>query len=109
MPLDVPKPVATYLAAEKTKNVELFDQCFAADAIVHDEGKQHQGLTAIKAWKRHADESYQFVLEPLKASTKGDVVTVRAKVTGNFPGSPIELNFNFTIANDKITALNVNP
>jgi len=109
MSLNVPPPVATYLEADKAKDVELLERCFAADAVVHDEGGEHRGLEAIKRWKREADAAYQFTMEPLSASAQGDVTTVRARVTGTFPGSPIELNFNFTIADGRITHLAIRP
>ena len=109
MSLNVPEPVATYLAAEKAKDVDMLAKCFAADAVVHDEGREHRGIAAIQRWKREADTKYQFVMEPLSASAADDVVTVRARVSGNFPGSPVELNFNFTVADEKIVALKVVP
>src|SRR5258706_8114367 len=64
----LPAPVLTYLAAEKSKNPEMFTFCFAADALVHDEGKDHHGLDAIKSWKRNADAKYRYVVEPLDAT-----------------------------------------
>jgi hypothetical protein len=51
---ELPIPVATYLAAEKTKDAEMLSLCFAADALVHDEGRDYRGLDAIKSWKREA-------------------------------------------------------
>ena len=78
--LDVPEAVAAYLAAERMKDVTLFDDCFAADAVVRDEGHDHRGLDAIKRWKSEADAKYNCVMTPLSARTNGDVVTVRGRV-----------------------------
>jgi hypothetical protein len=47
------------------------------------------------------------VLEPLSASVGEKTVKLRARLTGNFPGSPVELDFTFTLANDKITSLDI--
>src|SRR5438552_15030187 len=68
MSLEVPGPVATYLAAEKAKNSDLLALCFAEDALVHDEGRDYRGRDAIKSWKQEADAKYQYVMEPLAAS-----------------------------------------
>jgi hypothetical protein len=52
MLLTQPKPVATHLAAEKAKDIDMLALCFASDALVHDEGRDYRGLDAIKSWKR---------------------------------------------------------
>ena len=107
MSLKLPAPVAAYLAAEKAKNPEMLASCFASDALVHDEGLDYRGIDAIKSWKQKADAKYQYIMEPLDASVNEKTVKLRARLTGNFPGSPAELNFTFTLANDKITSLEI--
>jgi len=107
MSLKLPAPVLTYLAAEKAKSPEMLAFCFADDAHVHDEGQDHRGIDAIKAWKKAADAKYTYVLEPLSASVTEKSVILRARLTGNFPGSPVELDHTFTLANDKITSLEI--
>ncbi len=107
MALKVPAPVADYLAAEKAKDVDALSRCFAEDARVHDEAHDYHGRDAIRAWKKEADEKYHFVMEPLTASVNGPTVKLRARLTGNFPGSPVELDHTFTLANDKITSLEI--
>ena len=103
----LPGPVANYLAAEKAKDADKLALCFAEDALVHDEAHDYRGRDAIRTWKREADAKYSYVLEPLSANVNGNVVKLRAKLTGNFPGSPIELDHTFTVAKDKITSLNI--
>jgi hypothetical protein len=107
MLLNLPGPVAAYLAAEKAKDAESLDRCFSADAIVHDEGRDHRGIAAIKAWKQEVDAKYRYVLEPLAASGSNNQVTLRARLTGQFPGSPVEVDFLFTVGDDKITSLEI--
>jgi hypothetical protein len=103
----LPRPVARYLAAEKAKDVDMLALCFAGDALVHDEGRDYRGLDAIKSWKREADRKYQYVLEPLDASVSDETVRLRARLTGNFPGSPVELDYTFALANDRIASLEI--
>ena len=107
MSIQVPRPVADYLAAEKAKDADALARCFANEAVVHDEGRTHRGPDAIRAWKREADAKYRYVMEPLDASADEDGVRLRARLTGNFPGSPVELQFVFQVADDKITSLKV--
>jgi hypothetical protein len=80
---------------------------FAPDAIVADEGHQHIGHAAIDAWWRDVTAKYQAVAEPLEVNTKDDVHDVRAKVTGQFSGSPITLTFAFRMTNERIAALEI--
>ena len=107
MSLELPRPVATYLAAVKARDADMLDLCFADDAVVHDEDRDHRGLDAIKAWKRETDTKYRYVAEPLDVAVDGNLVRLRARLTGDFPGSPVELDYLFTLANDKITSLEI--
>ena len=47
------------------------------------------------------------VREPLDATVDGNKSFVRAKVSGQFPGSPVTLSYAFTIKNDKIARLEI--
>jgi hypothetical protein len=55
IPLQLPKPVAVYLAAEKAKNLDMLALCLDDDALVQDEGHDYRGLDAIKSWKHEVD------------------------------------------------------
>jgi hypothetical protein len=107
MSLSLPAPVAAYLAAEKAKDADGIASCFAADGRVRDESRDHRGRDAIRAWKREVDEKYRYVLEPLGASQDGQTLKLRARVAGEFPGSPAELDFTFTLANGGIASLEI--
>ena len=109
MNIKVPGPVATYLAAEKAKDSEKLAECFRDDAVVRDEGREHRGVAAIEAWHREANVKYRYVVEPLEATESGPTVVIRARVSGDFPGSPIEPRFTFAVSDDRIGSLEVAP
>lgn len=44
-------------------------------------------------------------MDLLDASVSEKTVKLRSRLTGDFPGSPVELDYTFTLANDKITSL----
>ena len=46
MALNVPDPVAAYLAAEEAKDADSLSRCFTEDGIVHDEGREYRGRTS---------------------------------------------------------------
>jgi hypothetical protein len=103
----LPRPVAIYLAAVKTKDTDMLALCFADDARVHDENSDYRGLDAIRAWKQETDAKYRYVMDPLDASVSENTVKLRARLTGEFPGSPVELDYTFLLATDKISSLEI--
>ena len=104
---NLPKPIALYIAAENSADATLFDQAFAEDAIVRDENETHQGLAEIKKWKAETKRKYQHTVDPLSVVEKEGETIVTNRLTGNFPGSQIELEFVFTIEDDKIVSLEI--
>ena len=109
MAIDLPEPVAVYIAAENRGDPELLEQCFADDAVVRDEGKTIQGLAAIKRWKAETRKKYRHTVEPLALARKDGKTIVTSRLTGNFPGSPIDLRFIFVLDGDKIASLEIRP
>jgi hypothetical protein len=107
LPLDLPIPIAVYIAAANRGETEALAQCFAGNAVVRDESKIIEGLAAINKWMVETRQKYQHTIEPL-ASTQTDGKTiVTNRLSGNFPGSPIELEFVFTLQGDKIATLEI--
>ena len=107
MPLAVPKPVAAYFAAEAEKDADAISRCFTENGVVRDEGIDYRGRDAIRRWKAAANTKYNYVLVPLGVRAEQNKVTVRARLTGDFPGSPIELDHIFTLSNNEIASLEI--
>ena len=59
MALDVPGPVAAYLAAEEAKDADALSRCFTEDGTVHDERQDYHGRDSIRQWKQEADAKYR--------------------------------------------------
>jgi ketosteroid isomerase-like protein len=104
---NLPTPIATYVAAENSGDTEALAKCFAENAIVRDEGRTIEGLADIKKWKAETKKKYRHTIEPLASAQKDDQIVVTSRLTGNFPGSPIELEFVFTLDGDKIVSLEI--
>jgi ketosteroid isomerase-like protein len=107
MALSLPAPVTEYLAADKAKDPDRVARCFIEDALVHDENTDYRGIAAIRAWKQSTNAKYAYVVEPLAASVSGQTVKLRARLTGTFPGSPVELDYTFTLADGRIAVLEI--
>ncbi len=107
MALIVPEPVAAYLASEEAKGADALSRCFTEDGTVHDEGQDYHGRDSIRQWKQAADAKYRYVFQTINVQTFGDLVTVRARLTGEFPGSPVELDHIFKLSGDKMASLEI--
>ena len=107
MPVDLPTPIAIYITTANRGEKEALAQCFAESAVARDEGKTIEGLAAIKKWIAETKQKYQHTIEPLASTQKDCKTIVTSRLTGSFPGSPIELEFVFTLDHDKIAALEI--
>ena len=107
-PLDLPAPVAAYFAADTT-GAEAVAQCFTDGAVVIDERQENRGRTAIARWKAEASSKFRYTVDRLGAHVSGSQTTVTGRVTGDFPGSPVDLQYRFTLEGDKIARLEIAP
>lgn len=107
MNLELPEPIARYLQEENGDRVDGVEHVFTADAEVRDEGRVIHGWEAIRVWKSAAKARYRYRVEPLSAERQGDVFHLRVRVSGTFPGSPVELDYTVTLAGDRIAALEI--
>ena len=107
-PIDLPAPVAAYFVAD-TIGAEAVAQCFTDGAVVIDERQEHRGRAAIAPWKAEASAKFRYSVERLGAHVSGDQTTVTGRVTGDFPGSPVDLQYHFSMEGDKIARLEIGP
>ncbi|MEO1985492.1 MAG: nuclear transport factor 2 family protein [Martelella sp.] len=103
---DLPKAIATYLATDPG-DTDTVAHCFTEDATVRDEGKTHSGRAAIGAWRAKTATEYQYTSTPIAARSEDGRFIVTAHVEGNFPGSPVDLDYAFTLRNDLIHTLEI--
>ena len=105
--IELPHIIKKYVGASNQHDVKSILSCFSDNALVHDEGADLHGSKAIEGWIVKTIEKYQFHFKPLgiKASGSDSVVTV--EVSGTFEGSPVTLDYHFTIQNDKILSLTI--
>ena len=108
MQLDLPEPIAAYFIVDK-EGREAVSQCFTENAVVKDEGNIYHGRAGIKKWKADASAKSQYTIEPLAWELKDGKFVVTCRLTGNFPGSPVNLLFFFVLEGDKIASLEIIP
>jgi hypothetical protein len=105
---NLPDAVTRYFDAANRFDAESAAACFATDGTVRDEGQTHVGTSSIRTWVAHTSEKYQPQTTVISAPREaGEKTAVRVKVTGQFPGSPAELEFVFVLREGKITELTI--
>jgi hypothetical protein len=105
--MKLPPAIQAYFDADTDTFSPAPTTAFATDAIVKDEGKTLVGHAAIAEWWRAAKAHYQATSQPREISGSAERYTVRAEVTGQFPGSPATLSFIFTLKNNEIATLEI--
>jgi ketosteroid isomerase-like protein len=101
----LPRLIQDYIDASNAHEVESIVACFADDATVHDENTTYRGKIDIERWLGTTIERYRFQFKPLSTGAHDNETIVAVEVSGTFPGSPITLDYRFTIAHEMIASL----
>lgn len=108
MPITLPGPVAAYFAADLNDG-DAVALCFTENAVVTDERQIHIGRDAIRRWKTEASAKFSYTTDPFQVSEEGGQTVVTAHVSGDFPGSPVDLRYGFVVEGEKIARLEITP
>ena len=82
-----------------------YANCFTETAVVFDEGKTYNGKREIENWIKKANEDYQVKMKPLEYSETEQ--TLKAEISGIFPGSPAVLTYYCEFKNELIKSLKI--
>ena len=104
--IDLPLPIAAYFAADGL-DANAVARCFTESAVVIDEQREHRGRLAITRWKTEATKKYHYTSEPLTVNLSAPEAVVTARVTGDFPGSPVEMQYRFTVEGTSLAKLEI--
>jgi hypothetical protein len=107
MTITLAAPVSAFFEAERTQDLEGLARCFTEHAAVRDEGRTIEGPDAIKRWMMEAKAKYQHTVEPLAVSQRDGLTVVTARVAGQFPNSPLNLQHVFAVEGGKIVSLEI--
>jgi SnoaL-like protein len=107
MEMKLPRPIAAFVQAENSGDVDSMSDCFVPGATVRDDGHFYEGLPAIKAWTARMKKRFNHTVTPLEIHTSDGTTTLKARLSGEFPGSPLIADFHFALVNDRIAALQI--
>ena len=108
MKVQLPNPIAKYFAADQG-HANAVAECFTEDAIVIDEDHTYTGRRAIRQWKESATTRYKYTSKPIASETADGKTVVTSRLTGDFPGSPVNLRYIFELDGDRIASLEITP
>jgi hypothetical protein len=110
MPTGMPAVIQRYFDLDADRDVDSIVALFTEDAVVVDEGETRHGTTEIRAWQTGAASAYSYTTELIGAEAlTADRYVVTGRLTGNFPGGTVVLNFDFIVAGDRISRLEIAP
>lgn len=106
---ELPRSIADYITGSNAHDPDACAACFADDAVVIDEGCERKGSADIRAWKEEVTRKYRATVEVIAIAKTDGRTIVTGRVSGNFPGSPVDLRYAFTLRDDKIARLEIVP
>ena len=107
MAVELPTPIAGYFSADKGRDADALLQCFTEGATVRDEGHNYAGHEAIRRWKIASSSKYNYTVEPFAMADEAGLTVVTAHLTGDFPGSPVDLRYRFALDRERIAGLEI--
>ncbi|MDP5199049.1 nuclear transport factor 2 family protein [Flavobacterium sp. DG2-3] len=106
--MNLPVVVQDLVNAQNNFNSAHFADCFSENAIVFDEGKNYTGKKAIQKWIEKSSKEYNAVMNPISFEGDAEKGSLKAEVSGTFPGSPLVLTYNFKFEAEYIQSLDIN-
>ncbi len=107
MNLNLPKVISDLLTAQKNYDSDAYADCFSETAVVFDEGNEYKGRKEIKNWIEDANQQFKTTMEAIKYSETNSTGILTAKISGEFEGSPVLLDYHLTIADNRIERLEI--
>lgn len=105
---DCPEAVRAYLTLTNGTDHGSALVTFAENAHVTDDGHTYRGAREISSWLTKTASEFTYTTTSLKARATNDTTTVTCRVEGNFPGSPITLDYDFQLdESHRITKLKI--
>jgi SnoaL-like domain len=101
-----PAVIDSYFRSVNEDDTDALVACFTSDAEVTDESRTRRGPEEIRAW-REETKAYRYTAEVLGIERDGDRYDVSTRLTGEFPGSPVEMPYLFTLRGALISRLDI--
>jgi ketosteroid isomerase-like protein len=107
MSLELPSPIAAYVAANARLDVDAMLEPFATDALLRDNGAVLRGHAELRTLFEKGVVAVKAIFTPDTVRQEDGQVVVEGFAHGDFKGSPIRFTYRFTLENGTIKALEI--
>lgn len=107
--IELPKPIADYIAANARLDLDGMVQPFAPDAVVVDAGigKRFEGQDELRTLFEEEVIPVKAIFTPDAVRHENGKVMVEGPAHGDFPGSPLRFTYTFTLEGAAMKALEI--
>ena len=105
MSINLPRPIADYVAANARLDIDGMLKPFLSDAVFIDNGKRFEGQGAIRKLFEEEVIPVKAIFTPDSVREQGGDIVVEGPAHGDFPGSPLRFTYRFTLVQGAIKTL----
>lgn len=105
MPITIPEPVDSFIAAVNRHDEEAFLDAFSAGGVIDDWGRRFTGRAAMKGWSDKEFIGARGVLTPQRVSVSGTTITVVGDWRSDYANGLS--SFSFEVDGDQITSMTI--
>ncbi|MFB7307385.1 nuclear transport factor 2 family protein [Streptomyces sp. NPDC056192] len=109
-PEALPGAITRYLKAHRAHDTAAAVTAFTGDATVIDDGNTYEGVGEIERWLSRSATEFTYTTE-LTGAQQTDATRYVAThhLEGNFPGGTVDLHYRFTLRDELIERLVIEP
>ena len=101
-----PHAVQRFVDAAASHDFAAIAECFTDDATVTDEERTHRGRAEIRKWQEDGRQRWEYTLTVRGGKARGvDGYVLHGRLTGNFPGGAVDVEYDFTVRDGLISRL----
>ena len=109
-PDTLPEVITRYLKAHHAHDTDTAITAFTGEATVTDDGNTYEGTEAIEKWLSQTATEFTYTTHLTNAQqTDATHYIATHHLEGNFPGGTIDLRYQFTLRDDLIERLVIEP
>jgi ketosteroid isomerase-like protein len=106
----LPEVITRYLTAHCARDTESAISAFAGDAVVVDDGRTYAGADGVRTFVTKAAAEFKYTTTLIAAEEIApDKYLAVNHLAGNFPGSPVDLRYQFALHDGLIASLTIEP
>lgn len=107
MNMELPTALKDLLQGQNYRDTAALQRAFHPEAVVDDEREKHIGLPAISTWLHATTARYRMQVEVLDYAGSAAKDILKVRTTGDFPGSPLAMDYHVTWTGDRIRTLRI--